>query len=272
MGKLLRHRDILLLGLAGVLNVFEEIRDPLHVMSKGYESMYGWVPHQFRRNNFYHLVWRSIKTGYVEKVEKNGEMYLRLTSQGDEKVKRDFPLIALQRKPWDRKWRVVMFDIAEKEKRLRDDFRSKLKELGFGMLQESVFITPHDVLSDFVEFVDAQELSDSVYVMEVSEIRGGDVRTLANKLWDLEQLNEQYRRILEKIEEYLKILSGRGEKLNTNETGELRSKGKTKEEIVREIRKDYLQVVSQDPFLPKELLPHGWKGLLVKEYIKKLRE
>lgn len=259
-----------MLGLAGVLDVFEEIRDPLHIVSKSYENMYGWVPRKFKRNNFSHLVWRSMKTGFIEKVEKNGEVYLRLTTQGHKKITRDFPLLVLQRKQWDRKWRVVMFDIAEKEKRLRDNFRLKLKELGFGMLQESVFITPHDVLSDFMEFVESQEFSDSVYAMEVSKIRVGDVRALANKLWDLEKLNEQYAKILEKMEDDLKISSGRGEKLNTSEVGEERSKGKTKGEMVREIRKDYIEVVSQDPFLPKELLPYDWKGVLVRDYIKKL--
>ena len=111
MRKLLRPRDILLLGLSGTLDLFEEIRDPFHVMSKAYENMYGWVPHKFRKHHFNHLVWRSIKTGYIEKIVKNGEICLRLTSQGNKKITRNFPLLALQKKPWDRKWRVVIFDI-----------------------------------------------------------------------------------------------------------------------------------------------------------------
>ena len=91
MGKLLRSREILLLGLSGALDLFEEIRDPFSIFSKSYENMYGWVPGKYKRHNFTHLVWRSIKTGHIEKIEKEGEIYLRLTTQGAKRITRDFP-------------------------------------------------------------------------------------------------------------------------------------------------------------------------------------
>ena len=43
---------------------------------------------------------------------------------------------------WDRKWRIVIFDIAELKKLYREAFRGKLKELGFRPLQKSVWIHP----------------------------------------------------------------------------------------------------------------------------------
>src|SRR3989344_4002694 len=150
MRKLLRSQDILLLGLAGGLDLFEEINDPLSLVSKSYENMYGWVPKKYKRHNFSHLVWRNIKTGFIEKVEKNGEIYIRLTSQGSQKIIREFPLLSLQKKKWDKKWRFAIFDIQEVNKNVRDQLRKKLKELGFGMLQKSVFISPHDVLKDLL--------------------------------------------------------------------------------------------------------------------------
>lgn len=45
---------------------------------------------------------------------------------------------------WDGKWRVVLFDVPEKEKMTRDYFRRQLKRLNFFELQKSVFLTPYD--------------------------------------------------------------------------------------------------------------------------------
>lgn len=53
---------------------------------------------------------------------------------------------------WDKKWRMVIFDIPEKRRRARDALRRKLQELGFKELQKSVFIYPYPC-EDEIEFV-----------------------------------------------------------------------------------------------------------------------
>ncbi|MEK7068356.1 MAG: hypothetical protein AAB964_00920, partial [Patescibacteria group bacterium] len=45
-------------------------------------------------------------------------------------------------KKWDRKWRVICFDIPEKRKYVRHLIQHKLVELGFYRLQDSVFVSP----------------------------------------------------------------------------------------------------------------------------------
>lgn len=247
MGKLLRSKDTLLLVLSGVLDLFEEVRDPLQLMSKSYENMYGFVPRRYKRHHFNHLVWRSMKTGSIERVEKNEEVHLRLTSEGQKKVTRDFPLVTMQQKPWDRKWRLVIFDIEELNRSARDNLRKKLKELGFGMLQESVFITSHDLAEDIAEFITNLGLSNYVYVLETSKILVGDVRALANKVWKLDEINLAYEKIIEDLEnEYLNYKRGRVNRLN--------NKG-----FIAEVKRAYLEVLFRDPFLPREVLPLIWK-------------
>lgn len=264
MKKLLNTRDILLLGLSGALDLFEEIKDPLSIFSKSYESMYGWVPKQYKRHNFNHLVWRNIKTGYIEKIQKQGEIYIRLTSAGNKKIVRDFPFLAFQNKRWDRKWRVVIFDIEETSKQVRERFRRKLKELGFGMLQESVFISPYDIARDFTEFIDAQHLNESAYLLEVSSIAVGDIKALVNRVWHLDKINDMYKKIIEKIKDrHLTIDSGRLNKLNKDEI-------KKVQDVTIEIKKGYLEVALKDPFLPQELLPSDWLGNEAKKLIKNL--
>jgi hypothetical protein len=71
---------------------------------------------------------------------------LRLTLKG-EKVLRGFELKEYQiQKPrrWDTKWRVLIFDIPESRKSLRDKIRQTLQMVGFLRLQDSVWLYPYD--------------------------------------------------------------------------------------------------------------------------------
>jgi CRISPR-associated endonuclease Cas2 len=53
---------------------------------------------------------------------------------------------------WDKKWRIVLFDIPEKNKKARDVLRFHLKKMGFFEYQKSVFITPHNCEKE-IEFI-----------------------------------------------------------------------------------------------------------------------
>jgi len=47
-------------------------------------------------------------------------------------------------KHWDKKWRVVIFDIPEKKKKVRDQVRNLFVSAGFERLQDSVWVYPYD--------------------------------------------------------------------------------------------------------------------------------
>lgn len=55
-------------------------------------------------------------------------------------------------KRWDGKWRVVIFDVPEKYRRLRDIFRMRLGQLELYPLQESVFVSPYPCFNE-IEFL-----------------------------------------------------------------------------------------------------------------------
>jgi phenylacetic acid degradation operon negative regulatory protein len=267
MKKLLRPQDMLLLGFSNALDIFEEIRDPFEIMAKSYESMYGTVPRRYKRHEFNHLVWRTLKTGYIEKVIRNGIPYLRLTSSGKNKIKRDFPFLKFQASKWDKKWRVVIFDIQELTRRTRDRLRTKLKELGFGMFQQSVYISPYDIARDFAEFIESEHLDDVAYILEVSRISSGDIKMLVNKIWKLDRINEEYRELIEEMEgNDLISFNGRIKKLH-HESLEEQEKIKS---LIRKMYEKYLEILMRDPFLPYELLPDNWSGRRVRNIIREM--
>ncbi len=79
------------------------------------------------------------------KENNNGDDVTELTEKGKRIVK-TLQLETLKiRKPkvWDRKWRIVIFDIPEEEWRQgRDALRNKLQQLGFCLIQKSVWVCP----------------------------------------------------------------------------------------------------------------------------------
>lgn len=53
---------------------------------------------------------------------------------------------------WDKKWRIVAYDIPKEKKGARDAIRSTLKELGFLELQKSVYLFPYPC-HEMIEFL-----------------------------------------------------------------------------------------------------------------------
>lgn len=85
---------------------------------------------------------RLVKRGLLRYEGSN----LRLTQKG-ELVLRRFELQDFKfKKPkrWDRKWRVLIFDIPERRKGLRQKIRYTLTAIGFVRLQDSVWVYPYD--------------------------------------------------------------------------------------------------------------------------------
>lgn len=92
----------------------------------------------------------------LRRLEKQRDVRLREAADGStiveltEKGKTRFYQYRLEeipvtfsKKEWDRKWRIVVFDVPEKERGKRDSFRAFLNRLKFYQLQESVYLTPY---------------------------------------------------------------------------------------------------------------------------------
>lgn len=76
------------------------------------------------------------KQGFIELTEKGRREFYRLEQ---EIIMRSASL-----RRWDKKWRIVIFDIPEKYRKIRDQLRITLKSYGFYQLQESVWVFPYD--------------------------------------------------------------------------------------------------------------------------------
>ncbi len=92
------------------------------------------------------VIQRLEKKGMINKKIFKGEVILSLTDKGREQLlKYQLEELKIERpKKWDSKWRIVIFDIKEKKRRVRDELRLELVNLGFKKIQQSVWVHPFD--------------------------------------------------------------------------------------------------------------------------------
>jgi DNA-binding transcriptional regulator PaaX len=118
----------------------------------------------------------TLKRQGMIKIRKDGhQIYISLTEKGKKKAG-VFQINSLEiKKPkrWDKKWRVIIFDISELKRTYREAFRGKLKELGFYPLQRSVWVHPFNCEPEVNLLKDFFGLSDSeLRLMVVEKIDG----------------------------------------------------------------------------------------------------
>lgn len=120
---------------------------------------------------------RLRKREVISIKEESSETLITITDKGRREVIRyNFEDLAIE-KPvrWDGKWRMVIFDIPEKQKTAREIFREKLKILGFYRLQDSVFIYPFPCEKEIVFIREYLEISQYVFFLKFKEIEGSSL-------------------------------------------------------------------------------------------------
>lgn len=266
MKKLLRPKDILLLSLATMGDLAEEIKDPLHLLGNAYKSMYGFVPPTYKKHNFVQTLSRELKTGEIEKVIKNGRVYVRLTAKGKSRAQRDFPIIEFT-KSWSGKWILVIFDIEETSRKTRDVLRNRLKNLGFGMLQKSIWLSPLPLGAEMREVIEAKRLEKHVFVLEVSNLIAGDPKELVAQVWNIEKLEKQYIELKESLVEVEKSIESLHDREQNRD--DLASDPRLKSLIMERVRikRKMLLFLANFPLIPAELLPPVLKDFWKKKFI-----
>lgn len=114
---------------------------------------------------------KLISEGFFVLVEKNGKKCVRLTEKGERYAAMMGEGRLKPKKPrkWDRKWRILIFDIPEKRRRVRDTIRITLISIGFVRLQDSVWVYPYDC-EDLITLLkaDLRIGKDVLYIIAVT--------------------------------------------------------------------------------------------------------
>ena len=101
---------------------------------------------QGKRDKFNYRIKRA-----VNQMEKKGLIRVQngkasLTPSGEEELRlyETKQKVIERPKKWDKKWRLVIFDVWERRRQTRDAIRRYLRQLGFVCLQQSVWVYPFE--------------------------------------------------------------------------------------------------------------------------------
>jgi phenylacetic acid degradation operon negative regulatory protein len=185
--------------------------------------------------------------GLIETIAGERTKY-KITAAGKRKLEEALPTYDEER-VWDGKVYLVTYDVPEAQKGDRNVLRDYLlKRLGCAMLQKSVWLTVYNPTDVLREFVQSRGLEGSVLVSSLGEggsIGGRTTKELVADVYKLDQLNDRYKAFIWEYD-------------GVNED--------SKAEAVFE----FLCILQDDPQLPFELLPRGWKGREAYELFKEI--
>ena len=173
-----------------------------------------------------------IREGLIEK-EKQENQY-KLTEKGFESLSLEFPFFRFLKNKWDGKWRVISYEIPEKKREISDSLRREMQGWGLGPWHRSFWLTPHPIMITLKTLTAQKEEEKYIQAFEADHVFG-DREILIEKVWVKTNLDRQYRELFKK---WHNILSGDEEKLDK----------------FKKVISEYINILRQDPGLPKELL------------------
>lgn len=163
-----------------VLPIFDK-RNIYRIPFKSYDKFRLQDKMKFSRE-----MYRLKRAGFVKEYFLNKEKFIELTPKGKKYLKWYLAdELILKRSPqWDKKWRIVIFDVPNDKKVARDVLRQKLERLGFLKLQESVYVFPFECFAEinllknlyylkpYVQYIVAEAIETEVDLLEKFYDRG----------------------------------------------------------------------------------------------------
>lgn len=132
--------------------VYQKYHKALH------PKKYAWLIYYLKKNNL-------IKVKSLE-----GKHGIAITGKGLSKVLKASFKIQNEKKRGDGKWIMLIFDVPQRHEKSRRLLRSVLKNLGYKLLQQSVWVCPFDVLEKTETLFQAYSLDQYIRIFLIEEL------------------------------------------------------------------------------------------------------
>ncbi len=168
---------------------------------------------------------------------------VRLTEAGSALVNGGLSPTRCWARPWDGRWRLVLFDVAEHERPVRTRLRYVLRQARLGYLQGSVWVSPDplDALRDTIRALAPNP--EALLLFEGRPFAGESDAAIVHGAWNFSRLTEAHR-------ECLSLLSN---------PPSAEASRRWSDWLLKE-RGAWLRALDLDPLLPDALLPKGYLG------------
>lgn len=204
-------------------------------------------------DSFESWAWRSRLSRRLAELEKQkllerapapaAQAIVRLTELGKSAALGGRNPIQQWQRPWDGRWRMVLFDVPETRREVRIRFWRYLRRCGFGYLQNSVWITP-DSLETARAVIQSESVDTGALMLMEGRPCGGETdEHIVGGAWDFSAINSRYELLID----HLKKPPTR------NANGSVRGWQQREREL-------WNRAVHRDPLLPRTLLPASYLG------------
>ena len=177
---------------------------------------------------------KLVKSKFVEKSSIDNDITYKITQKGEKQFDRDLkPLKTTGH--WDGKWRLVIFNLPEKKRDVRDKLRRYLIKLGLGTMQNSVWITPNDIKNEIDCIEKKLSLNEKIKYFEISRNTSID-KTIIERSWNLPELEDKYKKFSFEAERLIKVIE----------------KSPNSRFSAKKMIYQYSMILKEDPMLPNE--------------------
>lgn len=168
MRKNSQTSDLILEILEKAVDGYVRIEDFLyntHIYAKGYDR-------PLKKSNLSQTLRRLRLKGYLDTKKDQNQILYKLTTTG----KTEWEIRKSLTEELKGKWLVVVFDIPESHRKVRNVLRSRLKLWQFKPLQKSVWVSKKSIKKHLKNFIDEVGLSTWVLVFESDDLGNLHIR------------------------------------------------------------------------------------------------
>ncbi|MEA2196860.1 MAG: phenylacetic acid degradation operon negative regulatory protein [Solirubrobacteraceae bacterium] len=137
---------------------------------------------------------RVVNRGLLVRVRQGRLVHYRITGRAERVLAEGDGRIFSLGHPRDDAscWTFLWHRIPEERRLERSRLGRRLRFLGFGSLQDSVWVSPHDHEAEVVELLDELDVAEHASVLLAPSASARGLRAVAERAWDLSGLAERY--------------------------------------------------------------------------------
>jgi len=123
------------------------------------------------KREFSNFIYYLKRKGYIRSKNLEGKKGMLITKFGIDRALMASFKLGKAKKRKDGKWLMLIFDMPTKYRKRRDLLRSILRNLGYKLFQQSVWVTPYDVSDQTEKLLQEHSLDNYVRIFIIEELQ-----------------------------------------------------------------------------------------------------
>lgn len=210
------------------------------------EEFNGWGKNAARG-----IVGKMEAMGLVERSIENSTTIIKLSQPGYAYLNSLLDSLHNDVAHWDKKWRLVWFSVAEKERSCRDRLRRYLEQIGMRPILNSLWVSPLPVVEDVLKQAGELNLLKNIAIVETDKISGISDHQILDS-WNFEGSKDSFYQFIQKYSDI---------KHDTLDSFS-----------AKKIIFEYALILKDEPRLPIELFPSDWPRYRADQIYKKVKK